>query len=68
MFDLIASVSNRTCCYINDTVSTRSAPSGSIALLEKVAKVPNLVVGGRLDQYKYFDMDKSILAALEVAI
>ena len=27
-----------------------------------------LTIGGRLGQYKYFDMDKSIQAALEVAI
>lgn len=27
-----------------------------------------LIIGGRLGQYKYFDMDKSILSALEVAI
>ena len=44
----------------------------STALLKKyqdeAAKIPNLVIGGRLGQYKYFDMDKSIQAALEVAI
>lgn len=44
----------------------------SAALLKKyqdeVSKIPNLVIGGRLGQYKYFDMDKSIQAALEVAI
>ena len=28
----------------------------------------NLIIGGRLGQYKYFDMDKSIQAALEVTI
>ncbi len=42
----------------------------SAALLGKyqaeAAKVPDLVVGGRLGQYRYFDMDKSIEAALEV--
>ena len=26
-----------------------------------------LIVGGRLDEYRYYDMDKSIAAALEVA-
>lgn len=44
----------------------------SAALLAKyqdeAKKVPNLVIGGRLGQYKYFDMDKSIRAALGVAI
>lgn len=43
----------------------------SVILLAKyqaeVAKIPNLVVGGRLGQYKYFDMDKSVEAALIVA-
>ena len=28
--------------------------------------VPNLVIGGRLGGYKYYDMDKSIEAALKV--
>ena len=44
----------------------------SAALLKKyqdeATKIPNLVIGGRLGQYKYFDMDKSIQAALEVKI
>ena len=35
---------------------------------EEAAKIPNLVVGGRLGQYKYFDMDKSIHAALELKL
>jgi len=30
-------------------------------------KVPNLVVGGRLGEYKYYDIDRSIDRALEVA-
>lgn len=34
----------------------------------QAAKIPQLVVGGRLGAYKYFDMDKSIAAALAVAI
>ena len=34
----------------------------------EAAKVPSLVVGGRLGQYKYFDMDKSVAAALKVEI
>ena len=41
----------------------------SRALLSKyqdeARKYPNLVVGGRLGGYKYYDMDKSIAAALE---
>lgn len=44
----------------------------SAALLAKyqseAAKFPALVVGGRLGQYKYFDMDKSVYSALEVEI
>ncbi len=44
----------------------------SRALIEKyraeAAKVPNLVVGGRLGGYKYFDMDQSIAAALALEI
>ena len=35
---------------------------------DEAAKIPNLVIGGRLGQYKYFDMDKSVAAALEVKI
>ena len=35
---------------------------------EEAAKVPNLIVGGRLGGYKYFDMDQSIAAALAVEI
>lgn len=41
-------------------------------LLEKyrvaATKYPNLVIGGRLGAYKYFDMDKSIESALHVKI
>lgn len=41
-------------------------------LLEKyrgeAAGIPNLVIGGRLGGYKYYDMDKSIEAALKVEI
>ena len=35
---------------------------------EEAAEIPNLVVGGRLGGYKYFDMDQSIAAALAVKI
>ena len=34
----------------------------------EAAKVPNLVVGGRLGDYRYFDMDQTIAAALAVGI
>jgi UDP-galactopyranose mutase len=41
-------------------------------LLEKymieAARIPNLTIGGRLGSYKYYDMDKSIEAALKVRI
>lgn len=33
----------------------------------EAAKVPGLVVGGRLGEYKYFDMDQSIASALKTA-
>ena len=33
----------------------------------EAAKVPGLVVGGRLGEYKYYDMDKAIARALETA-
>ncbi len=32
----------------------------------EAAKIPNLIIGGRLGDYKYYDMDKSIEAALKV--
>ena len=34
----------------------------------EAATIPNLVIGGRLGGYKYYDMDKSIEAALKVEI
>ena len=44
----------------------------SQSLLERyrgeTAKIPNLVVGGRLGGYKYYDMDKSVEAALAVEL
>jgi UDP-galactopyranose mutase len=33
----------------------------------EAAKIPNLTVGGRLGEYKYYDMDQSIARAIEVA-
>jgi UDP-galactopyranose mutase len=44
--------------------------AGSRALLERyadaAARVPNLVMGGRLGAYRYFDMDRSIESALKI--
>ena len=42
---------------------------GTIArrLAEVASSGGKLVVGGRLGEYRYYDMDKSIAAALEVA-
>ena len=44
----------------------------SAALLKRyqdeAAKIPNLVVGGRLGGYKYYDMDQAMAVALEVNI
>ena len=34
----------------------------------EIAAVPGLIVGGRLGEYKYYDMDKSIASALEVLL
>ena len=48
------------------------ANAESAALLAKyrdeAAKIPGLTIGGRLGQYRYYDMDKSIAAALETEI
>jgi len=42
--------------------------AGLLKRYQEAAKAyPNLIVGGRLGAYKYFDMDKSIEAALETA-
>ena len=44
----------------------------SRALLERyraeAAKIPNLVVGGRLGGYRYYDMDQTIAAALALSL
>lgn len=44
----------------------------SASLLKKyeneAAKIPNLVIGGRLGAYKYYDMDRAIASALSVVI
>ena len=46
--------------------------SESAALLKRyqdaAAKIPNLIVGGRLGGYKYYDMDQAMAAALELPI
>ena len=46
--------------------------SESAALLKRyqdaAAKIPNLIVGGRLGGYKYCDMDQAMAAALELPI
>ena len=48
------------------------ATAESAALLAKyqaeAAKIPGLVIGGRLGGYKYYDMDKSIAAALSLLL
>ena len=44
----------------------------SAALLKRYqdesAKIPNLIIGGRLGGYKYYDMDQAMAAALELLI
>ena len=44
----------------------------STALLKRyqdeAAKIPNLIVGGRLGGYRYYDMDQAMVAALEVEV
>ena len=51
--------------YPVDTPASRE----TLALYQaEVAKCPNLVVGGRLGEYKYYDMDQSVGRALAVAL
>ena len=38
------------------------------AYRSEAARIPNLVLGGRLGAYRYFDMDKSVESALKVEI
>ncbi len=50
--------------YPVDTPESRER----LALYQSEAeKIPNLVVGGRLGEYKYYDIDRSIDRALEAA-
>jgi len=50
--------------YPVDTPASRE----KLALYQaEVAKCPNLIVGGRLGEYKYYDMDQSIGRALKAA-
>ncbi len=50
--------------YPVDTAESRER----LALYQaEAAKVPNLVVGGRLGEYKYYDIDRSIDRALEAS-
>ncbi len=50
--------------YPVDTSESRERLS---LYLAEAAKVPNLVVGGRLGEYRYYDIDRSIDRALEIA-
>ena len=51
--------------YPVDTPASRE----KLALYQaEAAKCPNLVVGGRLGEYKYYDMDQSVGRALAVAL
>jgi len=47
--------------YPIDTAESRAL---LVRYRDESAKIPNLVVGGRLGAYRYYDMDKSIAAAL----
>ena len=49
-------------------ISDKSSQELSGKYLEEAAKIPNLVVGGRLGGYKYLDMDQAMAAALELEI
>lgn len=51
--------------YPIDTAQSRELLADYKAEAEKI---PNLVLGGRLGAYKYFDMDKSIESALKIDI
>ena len=51
--------------YPIDNAESRSL----LARYQEVAsRLPNLVIGGRLGGYKYYDMDKSIEAALKIEV
>ncbi|MBO7308389.1 MAG: NAD(P)-binding protein [Kiritimatiellae bacterium] len=51
--------------YPIDTAQSRELLAAYKAEAEKI---PNLILGGRLGAYKYFDMDKSIESALKIEI
>ena len=51
--------------YPIDTIDSRDL---LVCYQTEAAKIPKLIVGGRLGGYKYYDMDKSIDAALKVAV
>ena len=51
--------------YPIDNVSSRELLS---KYQVEAATIPNLIVGGRLGDYKYYDMDKSIESAMKVEI
>lgn len=35
---------------------------------DEAARIPNLIIGGWLDGYMYYDMDQAMVAALELSI
>ena len=51
--------------YPVDTAQSRELLA---AYRSEAARIPNLVLGGRLGAYRYFDMDKSVESALKVEI
>ena len=51
--------------YPVDTARSRELLA---AYRSEAARIPNLVLGGRLGAYRYFDMDKSVESALKVEI
>ena len=34
---------------------------------QEAGRYPNLIIGGRLGEYRYYDMDQSVAKALEIA-
>ena len=51
--------------YPIDTAESRALLA---RYMEEAAKLPGLVVGGRLGGYKYYDIDKSVEAALSLRL
>ena len=75
---VMAAASTIICCEYPQTwklgdepyypVDTPESRERLALYMAEAAKVPGLVVGGRLGEYRYYDMDRSIDRALETAL